>query len=73
MGIMQTNNQNDSELNRRISADLRERTQSSEREDPDYADDAAYMEETKKTSKFGWVWIVLIILAIISLVCIILI
>lgn len=60
-----------SELNKRISADLRARAQSAEREDPDYVDDSAYVKDTKKTGKFTWVWIVLIILAIISLVCII--
>lgn len=73
MGIMTTNNlDRDTELNRRISADLRSRAQSMEKKlDPDFAEDSVYIEGTKKTGKFTWVWIVLIILAIISLVCII--
>ena len=60
--------ENSSELNRRISSDLRARTVSMEqRNDPDFEDDSAYIEETKKTGKFTWVWIILIILAAISL------
>ena len=60
--------ENSSELNRRISSDLRARTVSMERRnDPDFEDDSAYIEETKKTGKFTWVWIILIILAAISL------
>ena len=69
MGIMVSKDlENSSELNRRISSDLRARTVSMERRnDPDFEDDSAYIEETKKTGKFTWVWIILIILAVISL------
>ena len=71
MGIMVSKDEDrNSELNKRISADLRARAQSSEREDPDYVDDAAYLDDTKKTGKFTWVWIILIVLAILSLVVI---
>ncbi len=71
MGIMMSKDMDrNSELNQRISADLRARAQSADREDPDYVDDAAYLKDTKKTSKFTWVWIVLIVLAIISIICI---
>ncbi len=74
MGIMMSKDLNSrSELDRRISADLRAKAASRPHEDPDYIDDSAYVEETKKTGRFTWAWIVLIILAIISLVCIILI
>ncbi len=72
MGIMMSKDlDRNSELNRRISADLRARAQSAERDDPDYVEDAAYMENTKKTGKFTWVWIILIVLALISVFCII--
>ena len=72
MGIMTTNDlERDTELNRRISADLRSRAQSAERRDPDFAEDSAYIEDTKKTGKFTWVWVLLIILAVISLFCIV--
>lgn len=69
MGIMVSKDlENSSELNRRISSDLRARTVSMERRnDPDFEDNSAYIEETKKTGKFTWVWIILIILAAISL------
>lgn len=72
MGIMMSKSEDDkTELNKRITADLRARAQSSKQDDPDYVDDAAYVKDTKKTSKFGWVWIVLIVLAIISIIAII--
>lgn len=71
MGIMVSKETNSrSELNKRITADLRQRTQSSQLEEPDFEEDSAYIEGTKKTGKYTWVWIVLVILAIISLVCI---
>ncbi len=74
MGIMMSKDMDrDSELNRRISSDLRARAQSEDREDPDYVDDSNYVKDTKKTSRFGWVWAVLIVLAVISLVCIVII
>lgn len=71
MGIMMTKDQErNSELNDRITADLRARAQSSSRQDPDYVNDSAYVKDTKKTGKFTWVWIVLIVLAVIALGCI---
>lgn len=72
MGIMVSNNMDSkSELNRRIASDLRARAQSVEQYgDPDFEEDSAYIEDTKKTGKFTWAWIVLIALAVISLVCI---
>lgn len=71
MGIMMSKDLEDnSELSRRISSDLRARTQSEVRRGSDYSDDSVDDEETKKTGRFTWVWIVLIVLAIISLICI---
>lgn len=71
MGIMVSRDDENSELDRRISADLRARAQSERRHDPDYVDDSAYVKDTKKTGRFTWVWFVLIALAILSLICII--
>lgn len=60
------------ELSRRISADLREKalatSELAENQDVDLAEDAEYLKDLKKTGRFGWVWIVLVVLAIISLV-----
>lgn len=74
MGIMASNDiNNKSELNRRINADLRARVQdsSSTLNDPEY--DRKNQREVQPTHRFGWVWIVLIVLALISLACIVLI
>lgn len=71
MGIMMTKETDrNAELNRRISADLRARAQSA-RDDVDGVEDSEYIKDTKKTGKFTWVWIVLIVLAVLSLCCII--
>lgn len=77
------------ELTRRINADLRAKMYGSTgsdgdddeddgsglagRNDPDYVDDSEYMKDFKKTGRFGWVWVVLVVLAIASLISIILI
>lgn len=71
MGIMVSKDDANSELDRRISADLRARAQSDRRHDPDYVDDSTYIKDTKKTGRFTWVWFVLIALAVLSLICII--
>lgn len=69
MGIMVSKDlEEKSELNRRITSDLRTRTQQSIDRDND--DSSDYETETRKTGRFTWVWIVLIVLAIISLICI---
>lgn len=71
MGLMMTADQEKkSHINERIRADLRQSLQSDDRKDPDLVDDANYLKETKKTGRFTWVWIVLIVLALISLLCI---
>lgn len=71
--IVNKENNNNDELSRRINADLRtkmEGTGTIEGETPDLVDESEYVKDFKKTSKFGWVWIVLIALAILSLISI---
>lgn len=74
MGILVQNSEKRSELGDKISADLRERGRRNSLAtgefDADYdLDDREFTEsDTKKTSRFGWVWLVLIVLAVISLV-----
>lgn len=72
--IVNKENSKDNELSRRIDADLRSReVAEASGDDPDYVADAEYMKDLKKTGRFGWIWIVLIVLATISLISIILI
>ena len=73
MGI--TVNKEDSknqDLERRISADLRAKAAKTapDGEVTDFEKDSEYTKDTKETSRFAWVWIVLVVLAIISLVII---
>ena len=72
--IVSKNNDENSRLNQRITADLRERVQKSEKsDDPDFVEDSDYAKGLKKTGKYTWIWIVLIVLAVISMGIIILI
>ena len=70
MGIMVSNEEKNTELNRRISADLRTRVQSSS--PYNYDEDDSLDSSQKKTGRFAWAWILLIVLAIISLAAIVL-
>ena len=74
MGIIvnKEDDKNDA-LTARINADLREKMQttSAQTDDPDLVEDTDYVKEFKKTSHFGWAWIVLIMLAILSLISIV--
>lgn len=69
MGIMVSKNlEQKSELSRRITSDLQARAQNTDQ----FQESVSGMSEseTRSTSKFSWVWLILIILAVISLVCI---
>ena len=70
MGVIvnKQNEQND-ELSRRITADLRNRAMQTEGgDDVDMVEDARYLKDYGKMGRFGWVWIVLIVLATLSLI-----
>ena len=74
MGVIvnKENNQND-ELSRRIDADLRSKMSENSQiagEEPDLAEDVEYLRDLRKTGRFAWVWVVLVILAILSLILI---
>lgn len=73
MGVIVNKGQEkDDVLTRRINADLR--TKAKEGADVDGVDlveDAEYLKNTNKTGRFAWVWVILIVLAILSLVLII--
>ena len=69
MGIMATKETDENiKLTERINADLRSRVQStSESVDKDFAENSEYIKDLQQTSRFGWVWFVLIGLAVVSL------
>ena len=73
MGIIVNKEDNkNNDLERRITADLRVRAVEAapDGEVTDFENDSEYIRDTKKTGRFAWVWIVLIVLAIISIVII---
>lgn len=73
MGVIVNKEQEkDDVLTRRINADLRTRAkESADVDGVDLVEDAEYLKNTNKTGRFAWVWVVLIVLAILSLVLII--
>ena len=74
MGILVQDTGKQTELQDRITADLREKVQrTSAQSDPDMIEDSEYMKNLKKTGRFGWVWFVLIFLAAAAVVIILII
>lgn len=73
MGIMVTKTGDNDNLTERINADLRRKMSESSSDEikTDYVGGTDYLAETKTTGRFSWIWLVLIILAIASLVFII--
>lgn len=76
MGIIVNKENNNDELSRRINADLRAKAMETvniddEVSDPDFAEGSEYVRNFQKTSRFGWIWIVLILLAIASVLAIV--
>lgn len=70
--IVNKENEENDEISRRIAADLRARAaETVDGVETDFAEDAEYLKEMQKTSRFGWVWFVLIALAALSLISII--
>jgi hypothetical protein len=61
-------------LHARISAELRDKSlRTQEVEDPDLAADSRYIEGSKQTSRFAWIWAVVVLAAIALLIAILLI
>lgn len=68
MGVIVNKENKNDELSRRINADLRTKmggTGVIDGDAPDLVDESEYVKGYKKTGKFSWVWIVLIVAAII--------
>ena len=75
MGVIVNKKESQDELTRRINADLRAKAvEAADVEnngsDVDLAEDAEYLKDLKKTGRFSWIWIVLVVLAVLSLVVI---
>lgn len=72
MGVIVNKKEDQNKISQRINADLRAKSMETTRvvgdEDPDFAEDSEYVKNMKKTSKFGWVWIVLVALALLALI-----
>lgn len=75
MGVIVNKKESQDELTRRINADLRAKALETadvenDGSDVDLAEDAEYLKDLKKTGRFSWIWIVLVVLAVLSLVVI---
>ena len=75
MGVIVNKKESQDELTRRINADLRAKAVETadvenDGSDVDLAEDAEYLKDLKKTGRFSWIWIVLVVLAVLSLVVI---
>jgi len=74
MGILVQETGKRSELQERITSELREKAQrTSQEDDIDLVEDSTYTKDLKKTGRFGWFWFVLILFAVISVIVILII
>jgi cytoskeletal protein RodZ len=71
MGIMMNQQDNRTELQKRIAAELSDKAKKKadqpKGEMPDGVDDSAYVEHTKQTTSYAWVWIVLVAVGAVAL------
>ena len=71
MGIIVNQQDNRSELQKKIAAELSEKAKKKEttkHDRPDGIDDSAYIEGTKQTTSLAWVWLVIVIVAVAVLI-----
>lgn len=72
MGLFIRQDDNRSELQRRVAAELsekaRKRAELENMPQPDGVEDSAYIKDTQKTSPHAWLWIWLILVAIVIVV-----
>lgn len=67
MGIIFNQQDNRSELQKKIATELAEKAKKRSRADseiPDGVDDSAYIEGTKLTTSLAWVWIIIVVAAV---------
>jgi hypothetical protein len=71
MGIILNQQDNRTELQKRVAAELTEKNKKKKREEaelPDGVEDSAYVEGTKMTTNLAWIWIVVIVALVIGAV-----
>jgi len=71
MGIIVNQEDNRTELQKRIATELADKDKKRKaREDelPDGVDDSAYIQGTKQTTSLAWVWVVIVLVAAAALV-----
>lgn len=66
MALFIRQDENRSEIQTRIAAELQEKARNKAREDevPDGVNDSAYIKGTTQTSRHAWIWIVLGVLIV---------
>ena len=67
MGLYLKQNENRSELQQRLDAELRAKAAARSKQEsdhPDGVDDRAYIEGTKQTTSLAWAWAVIAIMAL---------
>ncbi len=68
MSLHQRQNENRSELQQRIDAELRAKAAArskNESEQPDGVDDSSYIEGTKQTTSLAWAWALIFVAAVV--------
>ena len=70
--IVHKEQERNAELSRRIAADLKIKAeQTALSDDPDFVNDSDYINGSKTTSRYGWIWLILVGLAILALILIV--
>lgn len=71
MGIIMNQQDNRSDLQKRIAAELSEKAKKKndpKGDRPDGVDDSAYIEGTKQTTSLAWAWVLIVIVAVAALI-----
>lgn len=70
MALFVKQNQERTELQQRLAAELQEkaRKKSMESDQPDGVTDSAYLKDTKQTTSLAWVWVAIILFAVAAMV-----
>lgn len=72
MGVIVNKKLEQDKLSEKINADLRKKALNTVDidgdESPDFEEDSEYLKNLKRAGRFGWMWIVLIALALLALI-----